>query len=93
VIDPDLRPTLVLNPPGDEDFTSFARRSLNGGHIDPAELQRRLRTRFPHSIVRPRGLAGERIEIWYVYRDGRWISSTAAPRRETDGRDGHAERS
>jgi len=75
VNDPDQRPTLVLNPPGDEDFAAFATRSLNGGLIDAAELQRRLRARFPHSIVRPRGLSGERTEIWYVYRDGRWISS------------------
>jgi hypothetical protein len=75
VHDPDPRPTLVLNPPGDEDFATFATRSLNGGVIDPAELQRRLRARFPHSIVRPRGLSGERTEIWYVYRDGRWIRS------------------
>ena len=73
--DPDQRPTLVLNPPGDEDFATFAIRSLNGGAIDPAELQRRLRARFPDSIVRPRGLSGERVEIWYVYRDGRWVNS------------------
>jgi len=38
-------------------------------------LQRRLRDRFPRAIVRPRELAGERLEIWYVYRDGRWIRS------------------
>jgi hypothetical protein len=73
VHDPDLRPTLVLNPPGDDDFADFARRVLNGGVIDTAEMQRRLRERFPHSIVRPRELSGERTEIWYVYRDGRWI--------------------
>jgi hypothetical protein len=76
VHEPDQRPTLVLNPPGDEEFATFATRSLNGGVIDPAELQRRLRARFPHSVVRPRELSGERTEIWYVYRDGRWISST-----------------
>jgi hypothetical protein len=76
VHDSDHRPTLVLNPPGDEEFAAFATRSLNGGVIDHAELQRRLRARFPHSIVRPRELSGERTEIWYVYRDGRWISSS-----------------
>jgi hypothetical protein len=75
VNDSDQRPTLVLNPPGDEDFAVFAKHELNGGVIDATELQRRLRERFPHSIVRPRGLSGERTEIWYVYRDGRWIRS------------------
>lgn len=74
--DSDQRPTLILNPPGDEDFAAFARSALNGGVIDPTELQRRLRQRFPKSIVRPRGLSGERTEVWYVYRDGRWVSST-----------------
>jgi len=75
VHEPDQRPTLILNPLGDEDFASFARAALNGGVIDPTELQRRLRQRFPHSIVRPRELSGERMEVWYVYRDGRWIRS------------------
>jgi len=75
VHEPVQRPTLVLNPPGDGAFVEYATHALNGGVIDPAELQRRLRERFPHSIVRPRGLSGERTEIWYVYRDGRWIRS------------------
>lgn len=71
----EQRPTLVLNPPGDQDFAAYASRALNGGEIDPALLQRRLRDRFPRAIVRPRELAGERLEIWYVYRDGRWVRS------------------
>jgi hypothetical protein len=73
VNDPDQRPTLVLNPPGDAEFAAYASQMLNGGVIDHAELQRRLRERFPRAIVRPRELAGERAQIWYVYRDGRWI--------------------
>ena len=73
--EPDQRPTLILNPLGDEDFAAFAKAALNGGVIDPTELQRRLRLRFPQSIVRPRELSGERMEVWYVYRDGRWIRS------------------
>lgn len=84
--EPDHRPTLVLNPPEDEEFAVFATRSLNGGTMDPAELQRRLRSRFPDSVVRPRGLSGERTEIWYVYRDGRWIRSNGAEPGESRGR-------
>jgi len=75
VHDPDQRPTLVRNPPGDAEFAAYASRMLNGGVVDHAELQRRLRERFPHAVVRPRELAGERTQIWYVYRDGRWIRS------------------
>jgi len=71
----EQRPTLVLNPPGDQDFAAYASRALNGGEIDPAAMQRRLRERFPHAVVRPRELVGERLQIWYVYRDGRWIRS------------------
>ncbi len=65
-------PTLVLNPPDDEAFVSFARRELDGAVISPTEFQRRLRVRYPGSLVRPRELSGERSEIWYVYRDGHW---------------------
>jgi len=71
----EQRPTLVLNPPGDQDFAAYASRVLNGGEIDPAVMELRLRERFPHAVVRPRELAGERLQIWYVYRDGRWIRS------------------
>jgi hypothetical protein len=39
----------------------------------PAELQGRLRDRYPRAVVRPRVLSGEPIEIWYVYREGHWI--------------------
>ena len=42
----------------------------------PYLLHAALAERFPHAVVRPRELAGERTQIWYVYRDGRWIRST-----------------
>lgn len=64
-------PVLVINPASDE---AFARRAKE--HLDhlaaPAELQARLRSTYPHAIVRSRGLAGES-ETWYVYRDGHWV--------------------
>jgi hypothetical protein len=37
-----------------------------------AALQARLREQFPHSVVNARGLSGEDVTMWYVYRDGHW---------------------
>jgi hypothetical protein len=42
----------------------------------PDELQALLRTRYPNAAVHARELAGERILVWYVYRDGHWIRSS-----------------
>jgi hypothetical protein len=69
------RPLLVLNPPDDADFRTLASRLVEGGARTPASLQRRLREQHPSAIVRPRELAGEPTETWYVYRDGRWVPS------------------
>ena len=69
----ELRPTLVLNPPDDEEFGSYAMGLVEGGVVAPEALEDGLRRRYPAAIVRPRELAGERAEIWYVYRDGRWV--------------------
>jgi hypothetical protein len=66
------RPTLVLNPPDDRDFEAFV-TSVVDTAADAAQLERSLRHRYPRAIVRPRDLAGERVEIWYVYRDGHWV--------------------
>jgi hypothetical protein len=68
----DLRPTLVLNPPDDRDFEAFV-ASLFGASQGSKQLEQGLRTRYPRAIVRPRDLAGERVQVWYVYRDGHWI--------------------
>ena len=67
------RPTLVLNPPDDEAFRSSAERLVEDDLRDPSALQERLRERWPHALVRPRELAGEHAQIWYVYRDGHWV--------------------
>ena len=74
--EPEHRPTLVLNPPDDDDFRSFAIGLVEGGVNEPSALERELRDRYPAALVRPRGLAGEPTEIWYVYRDGRWVRRT-----------------
>jgi hypothetical protein len=69
------RPTLVLNPAGDEEFRSAAVHLVESGVLEPALLQDCLRLRWPRAIVRPRELAGEQDEVWYVYRDGHWVPS------------------
>jgi hypothetical protein len=71
--DPEPRPTLVLNPPDDEEFRSSALGLVEDGLGEPSDLQERLRTRWPLALVRPRELAGEPTQIWYVYRDGHWV--------------------
>jgi hypothetical protein len=77
VIDPEPRPTLVLNPAGDEEFRSAAVHLVESGFVEPALLQDCLRLRWPRAIVRPRELAGEHDEVWYVYRDGHWVPPIA----------------
>ena len=71
--DSEPRPTLVLNPPGDDAFRASAEGLIEGGIVEPAVLEDRLRQRWPHALVRPRELAGEQSQIWYVYREGHWI--------------------
>ncbi|HEV7810183.1 MAG TPA: hypothetical protein VGO64_06275 [Candidatus Limnocylindrales bacterium] len=66
-------PTLVLNPPDDEAFRVLALGLVEDGFATPDRLERELRRHYPAAIVRRRELAGERNDIWYVYRDGRWV--------------------
>jgi hypothetical protein len=70
---PDPRPQLVLNPTDDADFRSLATTLVEGGASTPTILQEQLRALHPEAIVRPRELAGESADVWYVYRDGRWV--------------------
>jgi hypothetical protein len=66
-----VTPVLVINPRSDTAFLGRVREALNG--LDqPEELAQRLRARYPDVVVRPRQLSGERMAVWYVYRDGRW---------------------
>jgi hypothetical protein len=69
------RPIIVANPPRDEVFSSLIERSLLAGSAEPHDLEDVLRTRYPQAVVRRRELAGESLDVWYVYRDGHWIES------------------
>jgi hypothetical protein len=73
VSDEEPRPTLVLNPPDDDAFRSLAEDLVQDGAELPEKLQASLRSAYPLALVRPRALAGEQTQIWYVYRDGHWV--------------------
>ena len=68
------RPVIIANPHGDRGFRATIDAFLVAGGRRPEELEAALRIRFPDALVRPRDLAGERFDVWYVYRDGHWIS-------------------
>jgi len=63
----------VINPRRDADFV--ARVEAEGPSArNPSALEAILRTDYPKAVVRPRQLEGERAEVWYVYREGYWVS-------------------
>ena len=73
---------LVCNPADDATFRAAAESVLESGVASPAGLQRLLEPRYPHVVVRGRGLSNEDFDAWYVYRDGSWRrSGTTAGRR------------
>ena len=67
------RPTLITNPASDLVFRDHAASALREGQ-SVAELQQILRGEYPRAIVRARDLEGERKAVWYVYRDGHWVT-------------------
>ena len=75
VDDAGRRPMIIANPPNDREFRAFIDRFLLAGGRAPEDLEATLRTRYAQAVVRRRELAGEKIEVWYVYRDGHWIRS------------------
>jgi hypothetical protein len=66
--------TLVVNPRSDTVFVALAERVVADGIPSPEDLQQRLRQEYPDAVVRARELTGESFTIWYVYRDGYWVS-------------------
>ena len=69
------QPVVIANPTHDHLFVALAERLVGEGAATPDELQARLRTEFPRTIVRERQLAGETMRMWYAYRDGHWVDS------------------
>jgi hypothetical protein len=67
-------PVLIINPADDAGFAASARAALAGDGAAPQDLQNALRQHYPRVAVHPRDLAGEPMTVWYVYRDGHWVS-------------------
>lgn len=67
-------PTVIINPRDDLRFSELVERSLLTAGESPDGLERLLREHYPRAVVRRRGLAGEQVEVWYIYREGRWVS-------------------
>jgi hypothetical protein len=71
-----LPPIIILNPRDDPGFATEVQRLLADGASTVDALQASLRTGYPKAVVRERGLSHEPA-IWYVYRDGHWVSSAS----------------
>ncbi len=69
-----MPPLLIINPAADHEFQQECQAALVEAGASPAALETALRLRYPHVVVRPRELSGETIIVWYVYRDGHWVS-------------------
>ena len=68
------QPFLVVNPATDRAFRDFAEQAVKSlGAAAPADLQRKLRARYPRAVARARDLHGEALAVWYVYREGYWV--------------------
>jgi hypothetical protein len=77
--------TLIVNPRDDPAFASFVQEIQAEGVDNPDDLELRLRQRYPEAVVRLRDLHAETFTIWYVYRDGHWVSGASAPGGAGDG--------
>lgn len=66
-----------VNPRHDVDFVMLVDR-LAVTATGPADLESRLRETYPNAVVRVRGLQGDTVAVWYVYRDGAWTSLRSA---------------
>lgn len=64
-----------MNPNSDATFTATVER-LARDAATSNELQAALRQLYPRALVRERSLSGESLALWYVYREGRWVSPT-----------------
>ena len=71
-----MPPLMIINPPSDLEFVRACQTALAAAAGDALRLEVALRVLYPAAVVRPRGLSGETIVVWYVYRDGHWVSTS-----------------
>ena len=75
----DVRPVLVTNPIDDREFADAAQRLLDDGFLLIDDFRSQLRVAYPDAAVHRREIAAEPVLIWYVYREGRWVSPRHEP--------------
>ena len=74
---------MEMNCPSDSEFVAMV--TSYAANIEAIDgLAAALRTRYPNAVVRLRNIDGELDEVWYVYRDGRWVSESG----QVEGRSG-----
>ena len=67
------RPAVIVNPGDDGGFGELVNKLLGNGARTIAALQSALRQEYPLAVVHSREISDERVVVWYVYRDGRWV--------------------
>jgi hypothetical protein len=70
-----VQPTLWINPHGDHVFVEVVESIARQEGATVEALERALRARYPNAQVHARNLSGEQDVTWYVYREGRWVST------------------
>ncbi|HLY12899.1 MAG TPA: hypothetical protein VKR24_01000 [Candidatus Limnocylindrales bacterium] len=73
------RPKLLFNPHDDPALRRAAEGLLDEGIHSIPDFVRRLRSAYPKLMVSRRDLTGERDPVWYVYREGHWVSDRSRP--------------
>jgi hypothetical protein len=71
-------PQLRINPATDLEFEDLALGLAIDIRATPESLQAELRRTFPRVVVHRRELSGEAVQVWYVYREGHWVSVVTA---------------
>jgi hypothetical protein len=79
------QPILVLNPRSDRSFVTYVDHLSREELTTAAALQARLREQFPRAVVNERGISGEDVTMWYVYRDGHWTRDQAGSDQAQEG--------
>ena len=64
---------LIVNPRDDAAFVDLVEQLVADEATTIADLQAALRGHYPQAVVHLREISAERVVVWYVYRDGRWI--------------------
>jgi hypothetical protein len=71
------RTIVIANPRSDADFVAAVDRGVLAAEASPARLEALLRPAYPNAVVRGRTDGRGEDDVWYVLRDGIWVSGGA----------------